>query len=78
MSYLLDQAKAEMERAKRKVQDLRRQYNAAADEFNKAKAKYDRLAARQFDIQLQLAHEREKAIAEGNHVLAALLTSPPR
>jgi thymidylate kinase len=78
MSYLLDQAKEAMDRAKREAERARHDYNQKARTFNEAKARYDRLAARQMDIELELALEREKAIAEGNHVLAALLSSPPR
>lgn len=74
MSHLLDEAKAAMERAKRKAEDLRRQYNVAADEFNKAKRRYDRLAKIEFDLAIQ----RQTAIDRGDHQLAALLVPERR
>ncbi len=75
MSHLLDQARADMERAKNKAQDLRRRYNAAADDYNAAKARYDRLAFIAFEEELKLASERKRAEAEGNHALAVLLAN---
>lgn len=78
MSYLLDQAKAEMERAKREVNDLRRRHNEAVLIANRATAKYNRLVALQIDIDIQIAHERAVALKAGDTELARLLVLPPR
>jgi|GEM_PF-6488338 len=75
MSHLLYQARADMERAKREAERARQDYNAKAKTFNEAKARYDRLAARQFEIELELARERQAAQERGDHGLAALLAS---
>lgn len=75
MSHLLDQARADMERAKREVERARLAYNDKAKAFNEAKVRYDRLAARQFEIELELALERQAAEERGDHGLAALLAS---
>lgn len=73
MSHLLDQARGDMERAKRDAERARQDYNAKAKTFKQAKARYDRLAARQFEIELELARERQAAEENGDHELAALL-----
>lgn len=77
MSYLVDQARDDMQRAKREVERARLAYNEKAKTFNEAKARYDRLAARQFEIELELARERQAAQERGDHGLAALLTTQP-
>ena len=78
MSYLLDQAKAEMMRAKQEVQDLRRRHNEAVLIANRATAKYNRLVARQLDIEIELARERDAALKAGDGELARILASPRR
>lgn len=75
MSHLLDQARADMERAKREAERARVVYNEKAKTFNEAKARYDRLSAREFEIELELARERQAAQERGDHGLAALLAS---
>jgi hypothetical protein len=73
MSYLLDQAKEAMNRAKREAERARHDYNQKARTFNEAKARYDRLAARQFEIELEFQAERQAAQERGDRGLAALL-----
>ena len=76
-NHLLDEAKATMEGAKRKVDDLRRQHNVAADEFNKAKRRYDRLADLQRALEFDLAVQRQAAIDRGDQLAALLGPNPP-
>ena len=73
MSILLEQAKTDLEHAIRNAQQLRRQYNASLVEYREAMVRYERLVLTDIEMKVELARERDRASAEGNHVLAALL-----
>jgi hypothetical protein len=77
MSHLLDQARADMERAKREVERARLAYNEKAKTFNEANARYDRLAARKLEIDVELARERQAALARGDTQSAGVFTTQP-
>jgi len=70
----LEEARADMNRAARKASEARTAYNCAAREWKTQKDRVERLEIAELDDRLALAREREKAQAEGNHTLAALLS----
>lgn len=73
-NHLLDEAKQAMNRAARKAENLRGDYNAAVKEWKAAKARYERLELLDFDERLNRELARQRALEEGNTVLAALLS----
>jgi hypothetical protein len=71
----LEQVRMEMERARQDAEAAKRVFNQKAKFFNDQLARYERLKFVELEDRLALARAREKAQAEGNHTLAALLVS---
>jgi hypothetical protein len=71
----LEMAKAELERARAEVRDLRQRHNAAVDRFNAARSRVEHLAVLNVEAELELARARRLAIAEGKYALASWLVS---
>jgi hypothetical protein len=70
----LNEAKQAMNRAAGQAEEARRQYNNAVKEWKAAKARYERLESVELDERLKLELARQSALADGDAVLAALLT----
>ncbi len=71
----LEQARMDMERARQDAEGAKRVFNQKAKVFNDQLKRYERLKFVEVEDRLALARAREKAQAEDNHTLAALLVS---
>jgi CDP-glycerol glycerophosphotransferase (TagB/SpsB family) len=69
----LDQVREELRAAKRDVERARVAYNEKLKVFQQQKARYERLELVEFDERLNLEMARQRALADGDAVLAALL-----
>lgn len=70
----LDQVREELLASKRNVEKARVAYNEKLKIFNEQKARYERLELVEFDERLKQEMARQRALADGDAVLAALLS----
>ena len=70
----LNQAREELRAAKRDVERARIAYNDKLKSFPAQKARYERLEFVELEERLKLERERQAALADGDTVLAALLS----
>lgn len=78
MNIYLDEAKQAMNRAARKAENLRQQYNSAVKEWKAAKLHWEKLNEAQIIAEVDLAAMRQRALDRGDTALAALLVPERR
>lgn len=70
----LEEVRMDMERARSAAEAAKRVYNEKAALFNQQLKRYEHLKVVELDERLALEREKERAIANGNATVAALLS----
>lgn len=78
MNIYLDEAKQAMNRAARKAENARQDYNTAVREWKAAKLRWEKLSEAHIMALADLAAARQRALDRGDTALAALLVPERR
>lgn len=78
MNIYLTEAKQALDRAARKAEQARCDYNNAVKEWKAAKTRWEKLSEAQIFAEADLAAARQRALDRGDTALAALLVPEPR